>query len=73
MWLEMIPALNDDDARRLAMKYDFSGGQIENIARHYTIGHILHGEPEDIFEQLCVYCNEERLEKDEKCVMGFSA
>ncbi|MBQ4230096.1 MAG: ATP-binding protein, partial [Salinivirgaceae bacterium] len=33
IWREMIPALTDNDARTLSGKYEFSGGQIENIAR----------------------------------------
>lgn len=33
IWQAMIPPLNDADASYLAGKYDFSGGEIENIAR----------------------------------------
>ena len=62
MWHEMIPKLNEDECRILATKYDFSGGQIENIARHYTIGNILHGDAENMIEQLSAYCDAERLE-----------
>ena len=43
IWRTMIPDLSEMDAKTLAAKYDFSGGQIENIARHYTIDSILHG------------------------------
>lgn len=62
MWQEMIPTLKKDDSRILASKYDFSGGQIENIARHYTIGKILHGEPTNVVEELSSYCENERIE-----------
>ena len=62
MWREMIPVLKEEDARMLADKYDFSGGQIENIARHYTIGNILHGDSGDIVEELSAYCDNEKLE-----------
>ena len=62
MWHEMIPKLNEDECRILATKYDFSGGQIENIARHYTIGNILHGDAENKIDQLSAYCDAERLE-----------
>lgn len=37
IWQAMIPSLEDADASFLAARYDFSGGEIENIARHYTI------------------------------------
>jgi len=71
MWHEMIPALKDEEVRILATKYDFSGGQIENIARHYTIGKILHGESENIAEELSAYCDSERLETKETRKIGF--
>ena len=71
MWHEMIPSLKEDDSRALASKYDFSGGQIENIARHYTIGKILHGEPANVIEELSSYCDIERLETKEKRKIGF--
>ena len=71
MWHEMIPALKEEDSRALASKYDFSGGQIENIARHYTIGKILHGESANVIEELSSYCDSERLETKEKRRIGF--
>ena len=72
MWHEMIPTLNDEDSRALASNYDFSGGQIENIARHYTIGKILHGESANVVEVLSEYCDSERLETKEKRRIGFN-
>lgn len=71
MWHEMIPILKEDDSRVLASKYDFSGGQIENIARHYTIGKILHGESANVVEEISSYCDNERLETKEKRRIGF--
>ncbi len=73
MWHEMIPALKDDDIRTLATKYDFSGGQVENIARHYTIANILHGEPVNMIEALSSYCDSERLETQKHNKIGFNA
>ncbi len=71
MWREMIPSLDGDTATRLANKYDFSGGQIENIARHYTIGNILHGEPQNIADRLSEYCDSERINTKDGCRIGF--
>ena len=71
MWHEMIPKLNEEQYRVLATKYDFSGGQIENIARHYTIGNILHGDSENIIEELFTYCDSERLETKGTRKIGF--
>ena len=72
IWHEMIPALSEDDTRMLATKYDFSGGQIENIARHYTIDSILHGTAGNAFETLTLHCDNERIEnKTNKKKIGF--
>jgi hypothetical protein len=67
----MIPVLKEDETRLLADKYDFSGGQIENIARHYSISNILHGEPENVIDALSVYCDNERLNAKESHKIGF--
>ena len=71
MWQEMIPVLKEEETRILANKYDFSGGQIENIARHYTIGNILHGDSENVIEEISSYCDSERLNAREIRKIGF--
>lgn len=71
MWHEMIPSLNDEQCRILADRYEFSGGQIENIARLYAISNILHGESGNVIETLSAYCDSERLETKENCQVGF--
>ena len=71
IWHAMMPTLDEDVTRTLATKYDFSGGQIENIARHYTIGNILHGESENMMEVLSSYCDSERMETKETRKIGF--
>ena len=71
MWREMIPVLNEEESRILAGKFDFSGGQIENIARHYTIGKIMHGDSEDVVNTLSTYCESEKLESNDKLRIGF--
>ena len=59
----MIPELSDMDIHTLASKYDFSGGQIENIARHYAIDNILHGQEDDVLPMLIRHCDNERLDQ----------
>ena len=72
IWQSMIPSLNGNDASYLAGKYDFSGGEIENIARHYTIQSILHGKPENMVKSLTEFCESERLEGNcSKRKVGF--
>lgn len=60
IWRSMLPALSDTDAKMLATKYDFSGGQIENIARKQTVEEILTGEELNI-NRIVEFCNAERL------------
>ena len=71
IWQEMIPTLSEDDTRILAEKYDFSGGQIENIARHNTINGILYGDKGNSLETLMSYCDNERLETTATRKIGF--
>lgn len=64
IWKSMIPSLSEEIAHALANKYDFRGGQIENIARHYAIDNILHGAKAGELTTLTEHCDNERLEKD---------
>lgn len=71
IWHTMIPELSELDVHTLASKYDFSGGQIENIARRYSIDMILHGEREDVVELLSEYCDSEKLDTKGQRKIGF--
>ncbi|MBQ2017839.1 MAG: ATP-binding protein, partial [Alistipes sp.] len=62
IWLSMIPELKESDAEQLARKYDFSGGQIENIARKNVVDMILTGEQMSV-EVLERHCDAELLAK----------
>jgi AAA+ superfamily predicted ATPase len=61
IWQAMLPSLSDADAAVLATKYDFSGGQIENVVRKESVEEILTGNIADI-NRLMEFCNEERLD-----------
>ena len=56
----MIPSLSAEDAAMLAAKYDFSGGQIENVARKHSVEEVLWGVDISL-DRLVEFCNEERL------------
>lgn len=60
IWQSMIPELNDEDASMLAERYDFSGGQIENVARKNVVNAILMGE-ELSFDTIIRHCDSELL------------
>ena len=71
IWRSMIPDLSEDEGLALASRYDFSGGQIENIARHYAINKVLHGDDENRLDSLFSYCDGEKFEKKEQHKIGF--
>lgn len=62
IWRSMLPSLSDDEALQLATKYDFSGGQIENITRKQAVDEILTGHSVEL-NRLIEFCNEERLDQ----------
>ena len=74
IWRSMLKDLSDEDARQLATNYDFSGGQIENIARKRTVDYILSGKYASL-EEIEAYCRAEILSnKNERHhIAGFSA
>ena len=74
IWQAMLPTLSDDNARILAGKYDFSGGQIENIARKQVVSNILHDSEDLDMSLINLACEAERLNRrsDERVrIAGF--
>ena len=61
IWQQMIPELNASDAATLAEHFDFSGGQIENVARKHAINSILYGQGTEVLPVLENYCRSEQL------------
>lgn len=62
IWKSMISTLSADDAMALASKYDFSGGQIENVARKSVVDRIIMGKELSV-DALIQHCDAERLDK----------
>lgn len=58
IWRSMIPSLSEAEAVQLATDFDFSGGQIENIARKREVQSII-GLCEPGFAQVREFCTEE--------------
>jgi ATP-dependent 26S proteasome regulatory subunit len=61
IWQQMVPELNASDAATLAEHFDFSGGQIENVARKHAINSILYGTADEMLPVLESYCRCEQL------------
>ena len=73
IWKSMLKDLSPEDARQLAMHFDFSGGQIENIARKRAVDYILSGKLATL-DELEAYCRAELLsdKKGRRHISGFS-
>ena len=62
IWHAMLPELDDNECKTLAERFDFSGGQIENVARKYAIDSILDElDQSDRLTELTTLCSEERI------------
>ena len=70
IWTSLINGLSDEDAWALASRFDFSGGQIENIARKSTVHKVLSGKA-PILEDMVKFCSGESSIKDKR--IGFTA
>lgn len=54
--------LKDSKLKRLASRFDFSGGEIDNVVRKATMEEILQGTTPTL-KHLFTLCEEERIEK----------
>lgn len=74
IWRAMLKDISADEALQLATHFDFSGGQIENIARKRTIDYILSGKRASL-EDIENYCRAEVFDtkSTRHHIAGFSA
>lgn len=74
IWQSLLPDLSEAEALHLASLFDFSGGQIENIARKRTVDYILSGRNATL-QEIEDYCREELLAngKGLRPITGFAA
>jgi SpoVK/Ycf46/Vps4 family AAA+-type ATPase len=71
IWQSLMPAISETTANTLASNYDFSGGQIENIARKCDVDSILYGTDVINEDRIIQYCADECIVKGEKPKIGF--
>ena len=71
IWHTMLPVLNPEQCAALASAYDLSGGQMENVARKFSINSILYGSEKPSMDVLHAYCNAERLDGQTHRRIGF--
>ena len=70
LWESLLKDLTKEQTTQLASLYDFSGGQIENIARKYTVDYILNGQKPSM-EDIDKYCQMEMLNQSTRKKLGF--
>ncbi|MCQ2608604.1 MAG: ATP-binding protein [Bacteroidales bacterium] len=70
IWKSKLPNLSDNACEKLASKFDFSGGEIDNIARKFTMKEILE-DCVPTYESIENICLNERLNKKSRKVVGF--
>lgn len=71
IWNSMMPELPEEGAHYLAEKFDFSGGQIENVVRKRTIQSILTGQEPDMNAILTFCCEEMMGARNQQRKIGF--
>ncbi|MFZ4523120.1 MAG: ATP-binding protein [Bacteroidales bacterium] len=71
IWKVKLPGISGPDCTVLGEKFDFSGGQIDNIVRKYEIVSVLEGRTPNLPE-LITFCNEELLDKSTYTKIGYS-
>ena len=70
IWMDKLSGLDEADAAILAAEFDFSGGEIENIARKAEMMEILDGRRPSI-ANIMDLCSEEKLGKPAVSRIGF--
>lgn len=70
IWKSKVDWLSDEDCRKLATKYDFSGGEIDNVVRKMVMEEVLHGNRPD-FSFIDDLCKNEKISKSKMTRVGF--
>ena len=71
IWQSLLTSLNDEQATELANKFDFSGGQIQNITRKQIIHSIFSGTDDLDYEQVKLDCQNEQITRHYGRKIGF--
>lgn len=69
IWRAMMPEIDEQTAQSLAAKFDFSGGQIENVVRRQRVEYILYGRDATL-DSLDRICSEEGYSRKQRGI-GF--
>ena len=70
IWKSKLPWLHNDDALQLAKKYNFSGGEIDNIVRKVIMDEVLNGQRPDL-QTIDEFCRNEKINGDKNTSIGY--
>ena len=71
IWATMLPSLSDEQTTLLANRFDFSGGQIQNVTRKQIINSIFTGSEEMDFNRILDDCTAETMDRTNGHHIGF--
>ena len=71
IWQSMLSSLNDEQATELANRFEFSGGQIQNISRKQVINAVFSGKDELDYDQIKLDCQNENISRNSRGKVGF--
>ena len=71
IWTNKLTCLDEAYTEKLALEFDFSGGEIDNIIRKCEMTEIIKG-IKPSYEEIVEMCRTERLEREEAHRMGFA-
>ena len=71
IWQSMLPQLNEEQSTTLANRFDFSGGQIQNVTRKQIINSIFTGNDELDFNRILDDCSAESMDRSNGHKIGF--
>lgn len=72
IWESMLPNLTDEQADTLATRFDFSGGQIQNVTRKQIINSIFLGNDGMDFQRILDDCTAETMDRSNGHKIGFN-
>lgn len=70
IWQNKLKQLTEAETQLIAQKFDFSGGQIDNIARKSSLHEIINGIIPTI-DEIIDYCNNELIKSSTYSPIGF--
>ena len=71
IWRDKLSALSEAEAHSLAIRYDFSGGEIDNIVRKSLMSEVIEGKIPS-FNEIEKLCTEEKMGRSAGKRVGFN-